>query len=60
VAGAQHVLGEDTQHVREADAARRGLLGEDTQPVARAYAAALAERYRWHEFGDSCLLLARR
>ncbi|GEL18640.1 S-adenosylmethionine:tRNA ribosyltransferase-isomerase [Pseudonocardia asaccharolytica] len=24
--------------------------------VARAYAAALAERYRWHEFGDTCLL----
>jgi S-adenosylmethionine:tRNA ribosyltransferase-isomerase len=25
--------------------------------VEQAYAAALAERYRWHEFGDSCLLL---
>jgi len=25
--------------------------------VGRAYAAALAGRYRWHEFGDSCLLL---
>lgn len=25
--------------------------------VQRAYAAALCERYRWHEFGDSCLLL---
>jgi S-adenosylmethionine:tRNA ribosyltransferase-isomerase len=25
--------------------------------VARAYADALRERYRWHEFGDSCLLL---
>jgi S-adenosylmethionine:tRNA ribosyltransferase-isomerase len=25
--------------------------------VAAAYAGALAERYRWHEFGDSCLLL---
>lgn len=25
--------------------------------VASAYSAALAERYRWHEFGDSCLLL---
>lgn len=25
--------------------------------VASAYTAALAERYRWHEFGDSCLLL---
>jgi S-adenosylmethionine:tRNA ribosyltransferase-isomerase len=25
--------------------------------VAAAYAAALRERYLWHEFGDSCLLL---
>jgi S-adenosylmethionine:tRNA ribosyltransferase-isomerase len=25
--------------------------------VEVAYAAALAQRYRWHEFGDSCLLL---
>ena len=25
--------------------------------VAAAYRAALAEGYRWHEFGDSCLLL---
>lgn len=25
--------------------------------VDAAYAAAVAERYRWHEFGDSCLLL---
>lgn len=25
--------------------------------VARAYEAALAHRYLWHEFGDSCLLL---
>ncbi|TQM38559.1 S-adenosylmethionine:tRNA ribosyltransferase-isomerase [Pseudonocardia cypriaca] len=25
--------------------------------VSRAYAAALEHRYRWHEFGDSCLLL---
>jgi S-adenosylmethionine:tRNA ribosyltransferase-isomerase len=23
----------------------------------RAYDAAIAERYLWHEFGDSCLLL---
>ena len=28
-----------------------------TELVATAYAAALHERYRWHEFGDSCLLL---
>lgn len=27
--------------------------------VERAYAAALDEGYRWHEFGDSCLLLPR-
>jgi S-adenosylmethionine:tRNA ribosyltransferase-isomerase len=27
--------------------------------VERAYAGALAHRYRWHEFGDSCLLLPR-
>ena len=46
------------QHGRGADAVRRGLLGEESL-VARAYAAALAARYRWHEFGDSCLLLAR-
>jgi S-adenosylmethionine:tRNA ribosyltransferase-isomerase len=25
--------------------------------VAQAYEAALQARYRWHEFGDSCLLL---
>jgi S-adenosylmethionine:tRNA ribosyltransferase-isomerase len=28
--------------------------------VAEAYAAALAEGYLWHEFGDSCLLLPGR
>jgi len=28
--------------------------------VARAYAAALDQGYRWHEFGDSCLLLPAR
>ena len=27
--------------------------------VGAAYAEALRERYRWHEFGDSCLLLPR-
>ena len=31
-----------------------------TELVGRAYAAALAARYRWHEFGDSCLLLPGR
>jgi S-adenosylmethionine:tRNA ribosyltransferase-isomerase len=25
--------------------------------VGQAYAAAIEQRYRWHEFGDSCLLL---
>jgi S-adenosylmethionine:tRNA ribosyltransferase-isomerase len=25
--------------------------------VRRAYTAALDQGYRWHEFGDSCLLL---
>jgi S-adenosylmethionine:tRNA ribosyltransferase-isomerase len=28
--------------------------------VASAYKEALAEQYRWHEFGDSCLLLPER
>lgn len=28
--------------------------------VERAYRAALAQRYRWHEFGDACLLLPDR
>jgi S-adenosylmethionine:tRNA ribosyltransferase-isomerase len=28
-----------------------------TPLVARAYDAAVRERYNWHEFGDSCLLL---
>ncbi len=27
------------------------------EQVARAYEAALAGPYLWHEFGDSCLLL---
>jgi S-adenosylmethionine:tRNA ribosyltransferase-isomerase len=27
--------------------------------VARAYAAAIEQRYLWHEFGDSCLFLPR-
>ena len=31
------------------------VAGHDA--VSRAYAAALDEGYRWHEFGDSCLLL---
>jgi hypothetical protein len=28
-----------------------------TELTQRAYDAAVAERYLWHEFGDSCLLL---
>ena len=28
--------------------------------VGRAYAAAVERGYRWHEFGDSCLLLPGR
>jgi S-adenosylmethionine:tRNA ribosyltransferase-isomerase len=28
-----------------------------TALVQRAYDEALAQSYRWHEFGDSCLLL---
>ena len=28
-----------------------------TDLVDRAYEEALRARYRWHEFGDSCLLL---
>jgi S-adenosylmethionine:tRNA ribosyltransferase-isomerase len=34
------------------------VAGEAT--VQRAYESAVAERYLWHEFGDSCLLLADR
>jgi S-adenosylmethionine:tRNA ribosyltransferase-isomerase len=33
----------------------QAVAGRDL--VERAYAAALRERYLWHEFGDSCLLL---
>ncbi len=46
----------------EPDASHMRLLaavaGEEL--VAAAYAAALAGEYRWHEFGDSCLLLPAR
>jgi S-adenosylmethionine:tRNA ribosyltransferase-isomerase len=34
------------------------VAGDDA--VRRAYQVAIQERYRWHEFGDSCLLLADR
>ena len=33
----------------------RAVAGESL--VRAAYATALKERYLWHEFGDSCLLL---
>lgn len=38
------------------------LLGAvaGTRLVSRAYAAAVEHRYRWHEFGDTCLLLPSR
>ena len=36
----------------------QAVAGRDL--VRRAYAEALRERYRWHEFGDSCLLLPSR
>jgi S-adenosylmethionine:tRNA ribosyltransferase-isomerase len=43
----------------EPDASHLLLLEAVAGPelVGDAYAAALAARYRWHEFGDSCLLL---
>jgi S-adenosylmethionine:tRNA ribosyltransferase-isomerase len=46
----------------EPDASHLLLLEAVAGPdlVARAYTAALTERYRWHEFGDSCLLLPHR
>lgn len=46
----------------EPDASHLLLLEAMTGPelVGRAYDAALAARYLWHEFGDSCLLLADR
>jgi S-adenosylmethionine:tRNA ribosyltransferase-isomerase len=45
----------------EPDASHLLLLEAVAGPelVGHAYAAALAARYRWHEFGDSCLLLPR-
>jgi S-adenosylmethionine:tRNA ribosyltransferase-isomerase len=36
----------------------QAVAGNDL--VRSAYAAAVAHRYRWHEFGDSCLFLAGR
>ena len=46
----------------EPDASHLLLLEAVAGPevVGRAYVAALAARYRWHEFGDSCLFLRPR
>ena len=44
-----HAPGASHLHLLEA-VAGRALVGS-------AYAEALRERYLWHEFGDSCLLL---
>jgi S-adenosylmethionine:tRNA ribosyltransferase-isomerase len=46
----------------EPDASHLLLLEAVAGPelVGQAYAAALAARYHWHEFGDSCLLLPER
>jgi S-adenosylmethionine:tRNA ribosyltransferase-isomerase len=45
--------------LHEPEASHLALLEAVAGPalVGRAYAAAVAERYRWHEFGDSTLLL---
>ena len=42
------------ENPRQEEACARRILSELTQ---RAYDAAVAERYLWHEFGDSALLL---
>ena len=48
--------------LHEPEASHLDLLGAFLGPEAleRAYAAALDAGYLWHEFGDVCLLLARR
>jgi S-adenosylmethionine:tRNA ribosyltransferase-isomerase len=48
--------------LHEPEASHLDLLGAflDRAALDRAYAAALAEGYLWHEFGDVCLLLPRR
>jgi S-adenosylmethionine:tRNA ribosyltransferase-isomerase len=48
--------------LHEPEASHLDLLGAflDRPALDRAYAAALAGGYLWHEFGDVCLLLPRR
>jgi S-adenosylmethionine:tRNA ribosyltransferase-isomerase len=48
--------------LHEPEASHLDLLGAflDRAALDRAYAAALAGGYLWHEFGDICLLLPRR
>src|SRR5829696_5064203 len=48
--------------LHEPQASHLDLLGAflDAAALERAYAAALAAGYLWHEFGDVCLLLPRR
>jgi S-adenosylmethionine:tRNA ribosyltransferase-isomerase len=48
--------------LHEPEASHLDLLGAflDRAALDRAYAAALAGGYLWHEFGDVCLLLPRR
>jgi S-adenosylmethionine:tRNA ribosyltransferase-isomerase len=48
--------------LHEPEASHLDLLGAflDRPALERAYAAALAAGYLWHEFGDVCLLLPRR
>jgi S-adenosylmethionine:tRNA ribosyltransferase-isomerase len=48
--------------LHEPEASHLDLLGAflDRPALDRAYAAALARGYLWHEFGDVCLLLPRR
>jgi S-adenosylmethionine:tRNA ribosyltransferase-isomerase len=42
----------EASHLLLLEAVAADLVGE-------AYSAALAEQYKWHEFGDSCLLLPK-
>jgi S-adenosylmethionine:tRNA ribosyltransferase-isomerase len=48
--------------LHEPEASHLDLLAAflDRPALDRAYAAALASGYLWHEFGDVCLLLPRR
>jgi S-adenosylmethionine:tRNA ribosyltransferase-isomerase len=48
--------------LHEPEASHLDLLAAflDRPALDRAYSAALASGYLWHEFGDVCLLLPRR